>query len=401
MSLSAAALLLALQVSTAPWAPGGPSQPEDLVVSVVTFGPGSDVPSWWGHTALVVEDRRLNHARLYNYGMFDFTTGFLAKFVAGRLEFWVGEASVRGTYEMYKELDRDVRIQELDLPPAQAQQAAQLLALNVLPENREYLYHHYNDNCSTRPRDIIDKALDGKLLQATSVPSRMSLREHTRRYSQVFPPLSLGLDYMQNDELDRPITQKEESFLPDELERQLDRLTVDGRPVVKQKIMFHTATRRAKTPEVAPYWNVWLFIGSTLLGLAVFLLGRSQKKSARIALGAFLTLEGFVFGLVGIFLFVLGTWTNNMVTHKNENLLLVSPLTFALFPLGIMLMRGSQRAAPGLKWVTGSLAVTGVLSIAVKVLPMFDQANGNIICTVLPLSIATAAAFWPKQKPVT
>ncbi|MBL8956489.1 MAG: DUF4105 domain-containing protein, partial [Myxococcaceae bacterium] len=140
-----------LTVGPAPWAPGGASRPEDLVISVATFGPGDDLPSWWGHTALVVEDRRLNHARLYNYGMFDFSTGFVHKFVQGRLEFWVGEASVIGTYEMYKSLDRDVRIQYLDLTPEQAQIAAQALANNVLPENREYLYHHYNDNCSTRP----------------------------------------------------------------------------------------------------------------------------------------------------------------------------------------------------------------------------------------------------------
>jgi hypothetical protein len=165
--LPLAALAVALhQVPPAPWAPSGPSRPEDLSVSLVTFGPGDDLPSWWGHTALVVEDARLGHGRLYNYGMFDFSTGFVHKFVQGRLEFWVGEASVRGTYELYKQLDRDVRIQVLNLSPEQAAKAAQALALNVRPESREYLYHHYHDNCSTRPRDIIDQAFGGALKEA-------------------------------------------------------------------------------------------------------------------------------------------------------------------------------------------------------------------------------------------
>src|SRR5207302_10119914 len=125
-----------------------------------------------------------------------------------------------------------------------------------------YLYHNYHATSSTRPRDIIDQAFGGALARATSVPARMTLREHTRRYSQVFPPMSLVLDYLQNDELDRPITQREEAFLPDELERQLDALTLDGQPAVKKKVLLYEAKARKKVPEVAPYWNVWLFIGS-------------------------------------------------------------------------------------------------------------------------------------------
>lgn len=381
-------------VPAASWAPGGPSRPEDLVVSVVTFGPGDDLPSWWGHTALVVEDTRLGHARLYNYGMFDFSTGFVHKFVQGRLEFWVGEASVAGTYAMYKDLDRDVRVQQLAFTPEQAAQAAQALAINVTPEHREYLYHHYNDNCSTRPRDIIDAAFGGALKRATSVKSRMSLREHTRRYSSVFPPMSLVLDYLQNDELDRPITQQEESFLPDELERQLDALTVDGHPAVKQKIMVYRAKHRAPVPENPPYWNVWLLIVSLASGAGVFALRRSAGKWARVALGVVLGLEGLVWGSLGVFLFVVGLWTNHQVAHRNENLFLINPITFSLLVLGPMLAFGSARAVRALRWVSAALGGLAVLGVVAKVLPMFDQQNWNLICLVLPLSVATAVAFW-------
>jgi hypothetical protein len=393
LTASLAALLFALQIAPAPWSPGGQSRPEDLVVSLVTFGPGSDLPSWWGHTALVVEDRGLQQARLYNYGMFDFSTGFVHKFVQGRLDFWVGEAAVMGTYRMYKELDRDVRIQELNLTPERALVAAQALAVNVTPEHRDYLYHHYNDNCSTRPRDIIDVAFGGALKKATRVPARMSLREQTRRYSQVFPPMSLVLDYLQNDELDRPITQQEEAFLPDELELQLDQLVVDGQPAVRKKVIFHKSQSRPPVPEVPPYWNVWLALFSVACGAFVLAMSRSKKTGARVALGALLTLEGLVWGSLGVFLFVVGIWTNHQVAHRNENLFLINPLTFALLVLGPMLMKGSTRALPALKWVSAGLAVLALVGLAAKVLPMFDQQNWNLICLVLPLSLATAVAF--------
>jgi hypothetical protein len=393
VSLPALALLFSLNVSPAPWAPGGESRPEDLIVSVVIFGPGDDLPSWWGHIALVVEDQRLQHGRLYNYGMFGFSTGFLHKFVQGRLEFWVGEDSVAGTYQLYRQLDRDIRIQQLNLTPAQAKQVAEALALNVLPENRDYLYQHYDDNCATRPRDIIDHVLGGALTVFEEKPARMSLREHTRRYSQVFAPMSLILDYLQNDLLDRPITMREEAFLPDELERQLDAFTYEGQPIVKRKILLYQSKGKPKVPEVPPYWNVWMGVGSALTGVLIFLLRRRDGKLARVLIGLFLTVEGLVWGSLGVFLFIVGLWTNHEVAHRNENLFLLNPVTFALLPLGLMLTWGSKRAEPGLRVVTALMSAIALLGIALKVLPNFDQQNWNLICLVVPLTLLTAAAF--------
>ena len=285
--------------------------------------------------------------------MFDFSTGFVHKFVQGRLEFWVGEAPrVDGTYEMYKRA-RSRRAHSGAEPDSRAgaADAAQALATNVLPQNREYLYHHYNDNCSTRPRDIVDvRVRRSAHAQPTSAPSRMSLREHTRRYSQVFPPMSLVLDYLQNDELDRPITQREEAFLPDELERQLDALTVDGQPAVKQKIFCPQGAgiaRRCRSS--APYWNVWLLrLGSALAGALVLALGRATEDGSRGSRsGCSSRSRAWCGARWACSSSSSGMWTNHEVAHRNENLFLINPLTFALLPLGLMLVKGSKRAPPG------------------------------------------------------
>src|SRR4051812_39823540 len=109
---------LARAAPVAPWGTGE-SRGEDLTVTLVTFGPSDDgVDSYFGHSALVVEDSRLHQSRLYNYGMFDFDWRMLLKFVGGRLEFWVGEARVEGTIDFYRSLNRDVTLQvlNLDLP---------------------------------------------------------------------------------------------------------------------------------------------------------------------------------------------------------------------------------------------------------------------------------------------
>lgn len=402
----APALILASLVtqSLAPWVTGE-SRPEDLDVWCVTFSPGDMVNDWWGHTALVVQDHRLNHARLYNYGMFSVAdpVAFVRAFIKGRLEFWVGEASVDGTFEFYKSLNRDVRVQELNLTPTQAQTVARLLGKNVLPENRNYLYHHYHDNCSTRPRDIIDQALGGQWLTASTGPARMSLRELTRLYSSVNPPMSLVLDYLQNDELEQPITQKDEAFLPDELERQLQTLMVtrpDGAsvPAVKRQYNYFLAQSRPRPPATSPQWAGWLFIlglasGVTALGLAHWE-HRKRTRLPRVLLGLQTMSLGLVWGPLGLVLLFMALFTDQTVTHRNENLFLINPVTFLILPSGAMLVFGSKKARTFLRWSWTVLAATAMFGVVLKLVPMFNQANWNLIALVLPVNVAMAAVWW-------
>ncbi|MBN1208567.1 MAG: DUF4105 domain-containing protein [Myxococcaceae bacterium] len=383
----------------APWGTGE-SQGEDLVVSLVTFSPGDDVASWWGHGSLVVEDRRLQHARLYNYGMFSFDDAMLRRYAMGRLEFWVADASPARTFRAYQRLGRDVRIQELNLTPAQRLEVSRLLAENVLPQNRDYLYHHYNDNCVTRLRDMIDRAVGGQLQQFASAPGRMTLREHTRRYTAVSPPMSVLLDFLMNDEIDRPITRWQEAFLPDELERQVADLQVvgpDGQkaPLVAKSWNYFKSDR-PPPPEQPPGYAPWMLalglaVGASAVGLAYW--GRGGGRLPRILLGLEHVVVGLVLGLPGTALFIMGSFTDHTVTYWNENLFLANPLTLLMLPLGIMVIFGSTRARAILRFLWQVLAASGVLGLALKVLPMFDQDNWRLIALILPISLGFSGAF--------
>ncbi len=394
---------LALSQSLPPWMTGE-SRPEDLRVSLVTFSPGDSIPEWWGHTALVVEDTRLNHGRLYNYGMFGFADGvgrFVVNFMKGRLEFWVADDSIGGTYRLYQSLNRDVRIQELNLTPEQALLLSKRLGANVLPENRVYLYHHYNDNCSTRPRDLIDEAFGGQLKAYEDQPSPMSLRLLTRRYSMASVVVSLGLDYFQNDELDRPITLREAAFLPDELERHLTALKVrrpDGSEVPAVKTQFYQfKSNRVPAPEwPANLLPPILAFSAALAAVIAALghLGRDGQKAPRVIFGIVQAGLGLWFGLFGLALFLMGVLSDQTVTHRNENLLFVNPLTFTAFPLGLMVAWGSARASRWLRVVWTALAATSVLGVVLKVVPAFNQDNLNIIALTLPMNLSLAAVFW-------
>lgn len=397
MSPCAAVLLSVLHAGLAPWAEGGPSRGEDLVVSLAIFGPGDDVSAMGGHVALAVVDTRLEQGRLYNFGVVEFSPDLMLSFVLGKLDFHADEASILGTYQQYQALDRDVRVLVLNLPPPRALEAARALATGVLPENRTYRYHHFDDNCATRPRDILDRALGGALARAGAGPARMSLRDHARRYTRVRPLLSVWLDYMQNDSVDRPVRVYDEAFLPDELERQLEALVVDGQPVVKQRSVLYTSQANPPAPPETPRWGPWLLLGSLLCGAAVLALSRRTAAWARKARGAWLAGVGVGLGTSGLLLFVLGTFTEHLITHHNENLFYVSPLTLALLPVGLMTFRGHPRAAPAAKWVTAALAAVALVGLALKLWPAFDQQNWNIIALTVPATLLTALAHWRRS----
>lgn len=382
-----------------PWGTGE-SKGEDLVISLVTFSPGDDVASWWGHGSLVVRDQRLGVERLYNYGMFSFDEKMLGRYAMGRLEFWVAEASVQRTYQAYASYNRDVRIQELNLTPEQRLEISRLLADNVLPQNREYLYHHYNDNCVTRLRDMIDRATDGQLREADKAPGRMTLRDHTRRYTAVSPPMSVLLDFLMNDEIDRPITRWEEAFLPDELERQVAALQVTGAdgqkaPLVAKSWAFYKSDR-TPPPEEPPSYAPWmLLMGLAIGGSAVGLMywGRRGARLPRVLLGVEHVVVGLVLGLPGTALFFMWLFTDHTVTYRNENLFLANPLMLLLVPLGIMLAWGSVKARARLRTVWRVLETLGALGLVLKIIPVFNQDNWRLIALILPITLGFAGAF--------
>src|SRR5690606_20092129 len=96
---------------------------------------------------------------------------------------WLGVQPTVTSYTFYAEQDRDVRLAALDLPPARRARMARDLAENALPTNRTYLYHHYDDNCATRIVDALNRALDDRFKASLAGPARLSLRDHTRRYT--------------------------------------------------------------------------------------------------------------------------------------------------------------------------------------------------------------------------
>jgi hypothetical protein len=76
-------------------------------------------------------------------------------------------SDIYSTAAQYEWLNRTLVAHELNLTMDQRRELQQFLEWNLRPENREYRYDYFRDNCSTRIRDAIDRVLGGSLRAAT------------------------------------------------------------------------------------------------------------------------------------------------------------------------------------------------------------------------------------------
>ena len=133
-------------------------------ISILTCAPGEELYSIFGHTAIRVRDSISNTDYVFNYGTFDFnTSNFYLKFMKGELNYFLSVTTFERFIREYEFQKRSIAEQHLNLTSNEKGSIIGALVNNSLPENREYHYHFFYDNCATRIRDIIDNNLSGAL----------------------------------------------------------------------------------------------------------------------------------------------------------------------------------------------------------------------------------------------
>lgn len=382
---------------------------DDLRISVLTFGPGDHPFARFGHNAVVVRSTTPKETKVYNYGTYEFSSPTLVRdFLASRPRYWLSVSTLSSTIVSYRAQNRSITEQELALSPAQRQRIAARLAHDALPENKHYLYDYYLDNCSTRVRDVVDEVLGGRLHDATRGPARLTYRGHTARLVADQLPIFLGLDLALGGAVDRPITEWDETFLPESLAAGLRKVrlaTPAGEaPAVSRESRLFVAERPplpSDPPNRIPFLG---FVGSLIGGTLALLgyLGRS-RLAARITFAALLSILGLVTGLLGSLLAYLWLATDHVVAHRNENLFQLSPLGLLVVPLALWAATGAPR---GRGWLERALSAAAMLALAgalLQLLPGFDQVNGNIVALALPIWLGAAVGAhggWKKDTPL-
>ncbi len=157
-------------------------------------------------------------ALCFNYGTTDFSRPISLTWdvLRGRAEFYVAVYTIDDMLEVYRSEDRTIYRQKLRLSDEQVLSLAERLDGDTQPDNRTYLYDHFLDNCSTKPRDLIDDNYRKVLasMQRSENPTYRELVDEGLGNSRLL--MFLG-DLCLGRRLDRATTPYEAMFLPREL----------------------------------------------------------------------------------------------------------------------------------------------------------------------------------------
>jgi hypothetical protein len=375
----------------------GQAEPgSDLTVYLLTFGWGDVVWERFGHNAIHIKDRARGTDVTYNWGMFDFNQpNFIRRFLTGDTRYWMEAIELEPMLRHYRERNRSVLSQELNLTPAQRLKLKQFVELNALPQNKFYRYDYYRDNCSTRLRDALDHALAGQLQLATvNRVTSGTYRSHTQRLTTGDIPLYTGVTLALGHPADNPISMWEEMFLPVRMANDFRSISIPDSagtriPLVRSETVLFMSGRAPEPSEPPNYFPWYVAIGILLAGALIALVRSAEggQRFAFFAATAIATLWSLVAGLAGVALVIAWLFTKHNFMGRNENLMHFDPLSIVLavlIPLSLYRLRGVSRTMR----LSGFVAALSLFGFVLQGIPFFDQKNGEIIALALPLNLA-------------
>ncbi len=301
---------------------------EDTEVSILTYEPGEEIYSLFGHSAIRIHDPQNQIDQVYNYGTFDFNTPhFYLKFIRGNLNYQLARASYkRVNYNMLQE-NRTVYEQQLFLTPHEKQKLFKALEINYLPGNRYYLYDFFFDNCATRIHDIIYEALDSTITFNSSKYRELSFRDILNQYTGSKYWLKNGINILLGKKADRIAKPIEYMFIPDYV------MEIYSHMKIKRDNDFEFLTSAPQiifqsTPGPAAKqlnWQLILYIFSGVVFLiSIIALLRNWKPQKWIQVLDVIFL--FSFGFVGLTLVALWAGSMHEGFESNWNILWLNPL---------------------------------------------------------------------------
>lgn len=343
---------------------------------LVTFGPGEIYFERFGHNAIWLREPAAGLDHTFNFGYFDFDQeDFFLRFMRGRmLYFSIAQPAAR-EFESYRQANRSIRVQKLDLTGAQYQRMRDYLLDEIQPENRNYRYDYYLNNCSTRIRDALDIGLGGALHARTAqVPAQLDFRDQTRRLTEMQFWYYIGLETALGYPVDRPVSRWDEMFIPMVVADEIATMsTGSGAPIVQSDKVIYTSTLPAPKETPTPVWYRYLLTGLLITGFAWF----SGRFMPPVWLRGLCLAWVLINATLGLGLAALWLFTDHLFSRDNANLLLLNPL------LLLALLPGLRR--PG----AVMLAAGNALACVLLLLPE-HQYNVDVLALLAPLNLGVA-----------
>lgn len=307
---------------------------DSVQFSLVTCSPHEEVYSLYGHTALrYVDFHQEKPADLvFNWGVFNFIAPhFVSRFVFGLTDYELEIADFNSFCKYYQRWGSSVVEQVLNLTAEEKVALNIALQENYKPENRVYRYNYFYDNCSTRPRDIIERCISGKVVYNVRSDYEPSFREMIHQMVSHHPWAMFGNDMLLGVKADAKTKRQEQEFLPENLLYDFDHaviLNIDGteRPLVSERHMLVKPGVQVITSDfiLTPLECAVIL---AILSVVFFAAEWKHRKTFKYW-DALLML---LMGLAGCVLFVM-VFSQHPCTSLNLQLLLLNPVHLFYLP---------------------------------------------------------------------
>ncbi|WP_158837979.1 lipoprotein N-acyltransferase Lnb domain-containing protein [Polaribacter sp. L3A8] len=290
-------------------------------VSIVTAGPGEELYEAFGHSAIRIKDPVLNLDLIYNYGMFDFNQpNFYTNFAKGNMIYSLARYDFKYFIASYRRDSRWLKEQILNLNQQEKQAYFTFLENNALPQNSNYRYDPYFDNCATKLRDITKTVLGDKVFfNENTIEKGLTFRELTNHEIPWNSWGTFGLNLIAGTKLDGQATFEQYMYLPDYVYSSFKNATVfiknQPRELVKQEVVLLSfKEKEAKTSIFNPF-----LIFSLMALLGIYITYNDLKNDKRTKSFDFILF--FVTGLIGCILVFLWFFSTHSTAPNNFNLL--------------------------------------------------------------------------------
>jgi uncharacterized membrane protein len=320
-------------------------------VSVITCGPyQGELYSAFGHSAIRVYDPVNGFDIAYNYGVFDFNQpNFYLNFTRGFLYYKLGIYDYPDFRDFYIKYNRYVHEQILQLDSIQKQKVFSFLENNSLPQNQTYRYDYFYNNCASKVRDVFAEVFKNEIkFEGSFIKTNYTIRDLTEIYLQQQPWGDLGIDICLGLPMDKKASPYDYMFLPDYIESSFDHTTLNGSPIVKQKV----AVYESVAEKIPFHWyHPWIVFGLLFVVAAII----SYRDWQRKKLNKWLDITLFsILGLLGWLLLLLWVATDHKAAANNFNLLWA-------FPLHLVAAIGLLKKNPS-RWLSNYFTFASILT---------------------------------------
>ena len=313
------------------------AETKDYVISVLTIGPGSSLSDSFGHSAIRVQDKSKNYDLVFNYGVYDFNDpNFYSNFIKGYLNYSLGVSYYKDFRSSYISNNRSIKEQVLLLPDVLNRKIADRLIFNSKPENKNYRYDYFSNNCSTIIKDIIDESLidydyenDYVVENKGKNTYRNLIYENINKNSWG----SLGIDICLGSYIDQEIDVKKNTFLPEYLFEYLNS-SYYKHPDLSNKIKLVKKNNfiNYENKEFQNLNSNNLFYSPLFIFLIIssFLLFLSSRDLNNKVIHLILQSTHVITSAIGFLLLFLWFFTDHFTSAYNYNLLWANPLNIIL-----------------------------------------------------------------------